>query len=875
MAEVFIPPLSDPAPYTNVPHNASSTQPGVENDQSVEISSTQAFVFPPPLSSNTISQRNSILNDNSPSLRHSSQRQKPTNLSLGRLPPFEFGASVSDSPLRPQPSPVRLSPPLGHGVGHRRGGSEFVGGDITHGGPVLVKSTSPEESTIQSPPSPVKGPHPGRRGHAHRRSHAVSQSDVRSIMHPTSEAQTGSTPSSPSATSCPWKPPDTGAVFDVHPANTSEPSNETMRNWPLSQGQIRSRVGFVDSVEFIPRPLSTISSETSSSMSTVRANHSVSDSVSSFINGGLSNTPSPRVPGVLDTTSTTISKAKPKLFRTHTDPSDECTKDARVSISEADDQRETVHSSSASSDDTRLRLSPLGDPNTQLELGPLSGSAQTVASRTLQETPSFPDASHQEQDEVACATRRRPRTSPETKSTSKQQRVRSWAEMILHRKEKPGIDNMEFNTVSPHDQSGSSPFDDFTFDNDTTMIIEEPATHSTYQSAPILAPTTLSSNISCPFPDSTESVPVIDLDAALSTPGGAAGERLIDGSSKAAMGKKRLHSSGETGGFSGPGMHYHRRAESAPELEPFERSRFGFPRLGSNPAMEEAIAEEDEDLNREAKRESHEASGLGVNVVDAVPIDEEPMQRPLARSTHGQERRGLKRISTPPTAFRENESFEVVTAEEEPRCPPISKSTNDPSITTMASTDPIFPRPVSAPLDSAIQTPSLIYGSTPETPSAVSSADYRKTSFDTRDPRIHTARSSMTDRTTLNSSRGGDFSASSVDDVPSLTSSASTMLSGHPSRFSGSGPTAELTPRSASVSTPKPFRTRPGSSSKRASLASLSKLMGPYNKSKLNIAETIPPDSPEKVDKKRHRISRMMRFWKSKEKLSSPGWTIP
>ena len=73
-------------------------------------------------------------------------------------------------------------------------------------------------------------------------------------------------------------------------------------------------------------------------------------------------------------------------------------------------------------------------------------------------------------------------------------------------------------------------------------------------------------------------------------------------STKLAVQSLTMHSSGITGGFAGPGMHYHRRAESAPELDAIDRSRVGFPRLGSDPAM--AIEEEaEEELGSGLERE--------------------------------------------------------------------------------------------------------------------------------------------------------------------------------------------------------------------------------------------------------------------------------
>ena len=865
MAEVFIPPSSVPGLHTATGQKLTESQRSGLHDQMNEKTSDNGFVFPHPFPSRTPPQQNTHIHGNSPSSGPVAHRQRPNNLSLGTLPPFDFGSPTSDNAMRPQISPVRLSPPIGHVGGHRRGGSEFVGGDITHGGPVLVSSTASEDSSLHPPPSPVKGPPQGRRGHAHRRSHAVSQSDVRSIMHPAAETRPGSTPSSPSVSSMPQTASSLESGQDVQSINPYEPKHEALIGSPPGQGQLRSRVGFVDNVEFIPRPLSTISSETSSSMSTIRANHSVSDSVSSFIHGGLSNSPSPRVPGPLDSTS--AGRVKPRLNRTNTDPTHEYSKDAQAGSGGEDSCNDTTTSNAISKSDLLAQTSSTDQIDVLSESGPSSASTQRTFFSSQQERSPSLQPCHQRPDNASSANHARPRTSPEFKSTSKQQRVKSWADMILHRKEKHCVEHTESADESSHKPPQGSTFDDFTFDDDTTFIIEEPPVHGVDQVARGLILAQSSSGPLSPSLDATQSSPMIDIDAAMSTSSNLEMDQGQDGLSKTAAGKRRLHSSGETGGFTGPGMHYHRRAESAPELEPFERPRFGFPRLGSNPALEEAIVEEDEDLNREAKRDASEAAGLGVNVVESVPMDEEPIRRPSARASRGPERRKVKRISTPPTPLRRvvDPAVEIVSAEEEPRFSLLAKSSNESTITPKITPDPLSPRPASAPLDSALQTPSLTYGSTPETPSAVSSADYRKTSFDTRDPRVHTARSSMTDRTTLNSSKGGDFSASSIDDVPSLTSSASTMLSGHPNRFSSSGQAPEPTPRSASVSTPKPFRTRPGSSNKRASLASLSKLMGPYNKSKLNIAESIPPDSPEKPDKKRHRISRMVRFWKSKE----------
>ena len=383
---------------------------------------------------------------------------------------------------------------------------------------------------------------------------------------------------------------------------------------------------------------------------------------------------------------------------------------------------------------------------------------------------------------------------------------------------------------------------------------------------------------------------MLDIDAALESadyPSTApAFEDVIYGGASGS--KRRMHSSGNTGGFAGPGMHYHRRAESAPEMEAVDRSKFGFPRLGSNPTMaiEEEEEEDDEEVatskpmiastkSQQEKPQDDQAPGLGVNIIEADSNTDPPMQRGTRRfSKRAAENddpatRPANRLEVPD----EFSLVEIVGADEEPRFSVVTKSSDESTITPTLSRDPLDVRPVSAPLDFAMPTPALTYDGTPETPSAVSSPDFSRISFDM--PRMHTASSSITDRATLNSSRAGDHALtlhSSVDDVPSLTSSASTMASGHPPRISSSANTCSSADRPGSFSGPVQARTRPVSAGKRNSLASLTRLVGggSYNRSKLNIEECVQPDAPEKTEKKKgNRISRLMKFWKSKEKLSS------
>ena len=874
MAEVVI-------PHREAPGLSMSTGAGAPDCSAFTIdehnnsaqSLNHSFVFPaqanlpPPQPLHDRHPSKGGVSDFRPNPRH----HKPSNLSLSTLPPFEpfeFG-TPSQPNLSPARSPVRLTPPIGHSTGHKRAGSEFVGGDIAHGGPMLVNKSSTDDVAPSPPRSPVKGPPPSRRGHSHRRSHAISQSDIASFTQPVQNPPPSSDPSTPSQSAFKERP--AGPLrSSSHPglkAATEAQPNLVSSTPPAAHVQTRSRVGFSETLEFVPRPLSTISSETSSSMSTIRANHSVSESFNSFVGGGgTSSPPSNRTAGLADMPSTTTCQKK-GLTQPENYPTGLTHGWINLENGSSEGTMATVSTESHHGEDQKSTdMAVLGSAEIDHDFSIQEPDTVMICDRSS-------DTADQGQRSLSLSTLQvRPKTSPESNSSIKQHRVKSWAEMLLHRKEKSSLAFHETTNQSaspvthvdiPDEQFS---LDNMTFDDDTTLIIEEPA--RSMPSRPIAHVRSERAPLS---PDITQASPMIDLDAALTIPSNSTSESTNDYFGKAATGKRRLHSSGETGGFTGPGMHYHRRAESAPEMEPFERPRYGFPRLGSNPAMEEAIVEEDEDSNLDSNCENEKTLGLGVNIVEAETVSSEPIRRHSGRLVQDDGRRMIRRIATPPNAFQLLEPVEIVDPEEEPRFSTITKSSDESSITPTVSPDPFSPRPVSAPLDSALPTPSLTYGTTPETPSAVSSADYTKTSFDVRDPRIHTARSSMTDRVTLSSSKAGDFSASSIDDVPSLTSSASTMMSGLPNRLSSStqttGPIGP-TERSASLSAAVPFRSRPGTSSKRASLASLSKLMGgPLNKSKLNIAETLQPDSPEKSDKKRHRISRMMKFWKSKEKL--------
>lgn len=227
------------------------------------------------------------------------------------LPAFSFnpGASLPSTPglenmfLSPPQSPSAPNSPLltatrpaGHR--HRRGGSEFVGGSIRDGEAITVLNTSPTKSD-SGMASPLLQPTRPRRGHAHRRSAAISSHDLSSIIAPppNPSVKGSSAPASPAAAErpaaqnphVPEKPTEVAKAVPV-PVPVPEPvaialDNPSPPTTELEQtpkALARNRVGFSDTLEYIPRPLSLVSTDTSSTV-TARPGHSLSGSISSVI----------------------------------------------------------------------------------------------------------------------------------------------------------------------------------------------------------------------------------------------------------------------------------------------------------------------------------------------------------------------------------------------------------------------------------------------------------------------------------------------------------------------------------------------------------------------------------------------------------------
>ncbi|KAI9717643.1 MAG: hypothetical protein M1812_004588 [Candelaria pacifica] len=906
------------------------------------------FVFPM-RSSNSSPPTTSVPSWNAPAIYHSSQGTKDGSVtkrssrrSGNTLPKFDFHPSASQdvdaSRIPPHtPSPTTVS---GSGTapmtipsrpgGHRRGVSEFIGGDGTNG--LALVSTSPTKS--ESAPLPARlGPPAGRRGHAHRRSGAMSCHDLSTIIKPVdpnSLTRGGSAPTTPlDMDSDRAFPPFDEVEVSQRPANTASVDlNALPNNIGTTSGsgkdnkQPRARVGFSDTLEFIPRPLSTISSETSSSMATLRCSHSLSGSMSSLTSAGTASPPSARS-GRLSLSTT---------FEQETSPTRPSTAGA-VMAGTSDRQRICL-----GNDGNPLKrpMSVGGSPNTKSAdvsfsfvspprkkhlFSPEScyGLSHNATSHVDKPGPFNEMMGCQLMEEYPSALVKPvfevPTVSPLFTAAKKQKNVKTWAGSILSRKSRLRTFKQKKHgrrTLTPPLRSYTAPSissrSSFDFSASSTCSVANPPT--AYPPQPDLEPPLSLANQQRTLQDEDPAIlsPLIDLDAALgpfNTPSPGLDIDSGFGTGFAAA-KRRMHSSGTTGGFMGPGMHYHRRAESAPEMAAFDRGSLGLHRLGSNPTMadvfeEEEGEEDDEDgevrLGQRDNERVEEDVGTGIQVVDADNL-QEGKGMDWTTDTQFGFRKGSGIVGsneanagesscettvlvTSPverTSISEAAFLEVVEENEAPRSSSITRSSDSsitPTLPPVAPEDKQRPPPLELG-DPWLASPFALPRPASSTmSSAQPSPTYSRSTFES--PQIATSASSFTDDYTYNSLLHGEPGPEirmSVDDVPSLTSSNSTITSGVTSAghsLSG-GPYRTLGDRSASISSAVSGRPRQPTNSKRASLVSLSRLVGGSGseRSKLHIEQKPRPDSPEKPKERRgKRLSRMMNFLKPKKDSKS------
>ncbi|CAK7222919.1 hypothetical protein SCUCBS95973_004999 [Sporothrix curviconia] len=196
-------------------------------------------------------------------------------------------------------------------------------------------------------------------------------------------------------------------------------------------------------------------------------------------------------------------------------------------------------------------------------------------------------------------------------NNKKKKKVKTWA--ILGRKSKPRRKSRRTPTPPPiHLQADSDGRESFDAQSEAIGLAITDASATDGLPAPPVVLVTPSGSPAEPrddfltwqpapspslsAPDDDASLAMIDLDAALGPfntplPRNAEWEAA---QRAGGLSKRQLHSAAGMTRFSGPGMHYsHRRAESAPEMPPFNRA--GIPRFNSSSAMADVFEEDEEE----------------------------------------------------------------------------------------------------------------------------------------------------------------------------------------------------------------------------------------------------------------------------------------
>ncbi|KAI1739379.1 hypothetical protein F4680DRAFT_422585 [Xylaria scruposa] len=847
------------------------------------------------------------------------------------LPSFSFNPGETpetDSSLL-SPSFPPLSPrtiPNQNHMGHRRGGSEFVGGKLKSGEPITLMSTSPtrSESGFASPTlAPTSGPRRHQRGHSHRRSGAISSHDLSLILQasPSPSSRGSSAPTSPSGfrdqhtfpSVKDQKPLDTN-VLGARDANTSKEaiaSNVVPEKPSQSMPELtpkpatRARVGFSDTLEFIPRPLSLVSTDTAS---TVRPGHSVSGSISSIIS--ITNSTNP------DRDSSAILGSPAPRTKPSSRPSTAGAVLERTSSLQVDAES----SSSARRRNSMLMLNDLAGAN-------LPTSAMSTPTRTPKRwtffgfdsfaaagSPTRPRPASTSSSETAAkegtsvmtpidnvdatvenvGSSQDASTVDEKKKSGKkrQKRVKSWAGSILTRKSKSRAQKSKARRRS---QTPPIPrfvkneeTDDYDFAETTDQLFGTQM--GTSSSQPI-------SNFRKgkhreTFVEDDVSYPMIDLDAALGPFNTPSRDPQWEEAQRAGNTPKRqLHSAAGMRGFSGPGMHYHRRAESAPEMPPFEGGRFSIHRFGSSSTMADVFEEDEEeeddshtgesaadDSTSESQGTTTEDENEGRDTDDAAStprqergIELTDSQTDISMMSSAKRKGSSSSLPAPRKMSNANSSSslrgEAIATEQTYLIPPTNLELSKPVATSPTgetnkreSTPPdatsiVLPGPPTMPIS-----PYSI-GQSSSFPSPRSPMSYDA-------HRISTAPSSVTDENQYHSLLMGEPGPELVRlsiDVPSITSTNSTMT--RESLFPG------VQPRNMPFHEQRPASfTASAFGRRRSSLASLSRLISSAHGERSKLSMEVPFENEEEKKSKTSkskRLTRIMKFWKPRASSSS------
>ena len=769
-------------------------------------------------------------------------------------------------------------------------------------------STSPVKSTysqfVADTSSPAK-----KRGHAHRRSAAMSGHDLASILQPR-DTNVASAPSRANLTQTTLPLPalpvfDPNKLIDEHSRFDEDGPSQESSAAGASNDPVESltKVGFADEVEIIPRPLSPISAGGESGASTPV------DRFRSSISSALD------IPAT--TYSPTVrprSMFSPKLGEMGSPQARSSLEMSREIEKEGHWLRKDVdHSlSDSTAPPTAFTPDPAADGDLlsvhfNLErrksvpyLSTRTSRHKNKSSISLQEPVVSRFEEHIEQP------------LPVVRKSSVR-KVKAWASSMIHRKEKTlsRPRSAEFArkvdmptpfspelipslTVTPSEEREEPDLEEL-FSSQDPFSQPDDATYGEMPQPRIdfgaIAP------YSPPASASDDIGNTIDLDAMFGTP--SRNTRL-----QGFGARRQLHSGRGSRDFSASQGQFHRRTESAPVLARFDYSISGSPVQSPMADVFEEDEEEDEEAKHEAARRAKdraawgakptnnlaggrdEGQGVGIQIVD-MASDVDVPNRPWTSESGLGIRENIAARSTPfdaatplsysqipdrrpslieSTIVEEPSSLEIVDDYEEPRASTITKSSDSSDTPTILVDN--SGAVLTIPAQSSILTPTTYAASTFSTPDFTR----RQCSFETS--RVGTSASSMTDCRTMSSFAPDQTHGhrTSVDDVPSLTSSRSTMISGL-NQGNGRRVPSERSVSAASVHTTEEQSER---RRKRSSIQSLSKLMGASFGDSKNKAQSdsdaqslssVPSSGQRR--KKEHRLSRLM-FWKNKQ-TSSEG----
>jgi hypothetical protein len=792
-----------------------------------------------------------------PILEEMAQNSSRRTCRPAALPALSFNPTGNEALKTPSPTKSSFTPEpptSARSIGHRRGASEFIGtGEGGQPSSTPPFSASPQKN-IHGPPVTGYGP-PGF-SHQHRRSQAVSITEIETSdlikTNAVAKHRAGSVPSTP--TDLPSNDHFSRASQSISGLYGRTPPTSPRRR--ASAGGTRPRVGFSDTVDVIPRPLSMISSETEGSTSTIRGNHSLTGSITSLGSPAARSTPSPNF-------DDNGPAPRPKT-------ADAASPSPHVSMGLDEVEKGALPKRPLSASDSTSLFASSGSPANKKRFWFTSGGSTETSPRTTpKQTPTLENVNPMTKVPLTpfspavqmASAPTRPKTSPERKANIKKRKVRTIAGAIFSRKARSrGAQSRGRRTPTPPlSRSFTSEITDAVFDEDNTVVIaNSPSPVQERQRGPALStnlqPQSPPSNYDDDGDDRVTS-PVIDLDAAL---GPFGSEEKLPQSGFAAA-RSRMHSSMGRGVPDAFGF-MHRRAESAPQMPQFNRSTLGMHRLGSSSNVaEEVFDEEEEDdfLAEENKprAESDPTPGQGlisgIGASDSSDAGNTWKDRTSRRSRSP----GGLVIST-----NISDGVEIVDAEED-----ITHETarsSDSTLTAPSVPEVEVKQSVSSPMTFAYPAPQTSYASSGEgrsaPSSAISSPDADHIDFDNY-PRFsrHVAERSP-----------DPGLRSSTEDVPSLCDSVST---GNAPRFSsGAATRSSAEQRSNSFSAPPAgTSSKPQQAWKRASLASLNRLIPGSShgeRSRLRFEESAEHEKAEKARKKGNRISRLMNFWRSKER---------